>query len=840
MELLIKRRCLLFWDAINNSNLPKNCISKSSPKISFKVDSTECHGVFPRLEIDIDPVTYPSPSLKSTGKSRGVKVTKPETTMEDVGQPCLPLNRTAEAHQCLKISIFGKVFGELLLCPDSLHFRPTNTHQSSSITSSITSTIDGAQIPELLDWWGGHTKQENGDVLTACVQPDGHSFYWKYSELYGVYQRTFLLDDKALEIFGKKGSAAVSHLVAFETTESRDAAYTAISDHLDVIKGTKKNNKEGDKENEEEREQRETLHVETTTRDWLEAKISNFDYLLRLNQAAGRSFHDVTQYPVFPVIIKDMFASELDLTSPTSFRDLSKPMGSQDDLRASRFKERYNELVAMGEVPYHYGSHFSNASTALYFLMRLEPFARLHRLLHDGKFDLPDRLFHDLKTTWSSSATGAMQDVKELLPELFYNDEALLNRLGLEFGTRQNHQTVHHVDLPNWAKTPRHFVYLHRRALESSYVTQNLPLWVDLIFGFKQRGKFAVDALNVFHPLTYGKSRIRSRRAMKQSSKSTTIHSLDDCVSDEARQIQIMNYGQMPVQLFPRPHPLRKRIPREQKGNLLTSSENLTVVQRISTMEPMHTLYWNNKVVNYLPKYSWIFKISSVEYVVSAIFCYSTLVLSVEELNKPKNLNFVFIADSRLRRGNFWKISVLFLVGLLRISVSPISQIISTPHHNILISVDHHNILNFWDTFRLTLIRSIILPIKSDAPSIVHSSPKTGDVAVVNSSTLLFYTLNGSLCFHRVLAHPASSVMVTSWEVGVYRNVIVVGHVNGHVSVYDTVEGNLLSCKRCSQGKIHTLALIPYDHVFSLHPTDDQITFCFASDSLVYECVCRK
>ncbi len=36
------------------------------------------------------------------------------------------------------------------------------------------------------------------------------------------------------------------------------------------------------------------------TRDWISGRISNFDYLMHLNREAGRSFNDLTQYPVFP------------------------------------------------------------------------------------------------------------------------------------------------------------------------------------------------------------------------------------------------------------------------------------------------------------------------------------------------------------------------------------------------------------------------------------------------------------------------------------------------------------------------------------------------------------
>lgn len=38
------------------------------------------------------------------------------------------------------------------------------------------------------------------------------------------------------------------------------------------------------------------------------------------------------------------------------------------------------------------------------------------------------------------------------------------------------------------------------QAIESDYVSRNLPSWIDLIWGYKQRDP---KALNVFHPLSY-------------------------------------------------------------------------------------------------------------------------------------------------------------------------------------------------------------------------------------------------------------------------------------------------------------------------------------------------
>ena len=62
---------------------------------------------------------------------------------------------------------------------------------------------------------------------------------------------------------------------------------------------------------------------------------------------------------------------------------------------------------------------------------------------------------------------------------------------------------VSNVILPPWAKDAPDFIWKHRRALESRYVQQHLHLWIDLIFGYKQRGSAAVNADNVFRHTSY-------------------------------------------------------------------------------------------------------------------------------------------------------------------------------------------------------------------------------------------------------------------------------------------------------------------------------------------------
>lgn len=66
------------------------------------------------------------------------------------------------------------------------------------------------------------------------------------------------------------------------------------------------------------------------------------------------------------------------------------------------------------------------------------------------------------------------------------DDPAFLkNGMRLDLGTRSNNKVVNDVKLPKWAKTPNEFLKKNREALESSYVSENLHKWIDLIFGVK-------------------------------------------------------------------------------------------------------------------------------------------------------------------------------------------------------------------------------------------------------------------------------------------------------------------------------------------------------------------
>lgn len=84
----------------------------------------------------------------------------------------------------------------------------------------------------------------------------------------------------------------------------------------------------------------QVLKATKLTEQWRRRQISNFQYIMELNVVAGRSYNDVTQYPVFPWVLSDYSSTELDLENPTSFRDMRKPVGALTDDRRKAFEER--------------------------------------------------------------------------------------------------------------------------------------------------------------------------------------------------------------------------------------------------------------------------------------------------------------------------------------------------------------------------------------------------------------------------------------------------------------------------------------------------------------------
>ena len=317
------------------------------------------------------------------------------------------------------------------------------------------------------------------------------------------------------------------------------------------------------------------------TAAWQHGRLSNFEYLLYCNLAAGRSFNDLTQYPIFPWILQQYDSEELDIHNPAHFRDLSKPIGALNPTRLAQYRERYRELESMYselsglgvDPPFMYGTHYSCPGYTLFWLVRAAPAHMLR--LQAGKFDAPDRLFCSIAEAWDSVLTNPT-DVKELIPEFYMPErqEFLVNSRRLALGLRQDGRRVGDVTLPPWAhNSPEQFLRMHAEALESPYVSSNLHHWIDLIFGVKQRGMAALAADNVFRHLTY--------------EGAIDPESISDVVERAAVEVAINEFGQCPHQIFLHPHPRRRVCPGSSTVMQRTASSPTASAASAATNKPL-------------------------------------------------------------------------------------------------------------------------------------------------------------------------------------------------------------------------------------------------------------
>ncbi|XP_026537673.1 neurobeachin isoform X1 [Notechis scutatus] len=357
---------------------------------------------------------------------------------------------------------------------------------------------------------------------------------WMFSEIRAVFSRRYLLQNTALEVFMANRTSVMFNFPDQATVKK--VVYSLPRVGVGTSYGLPQARRIS------LATPRQLYKSSNMTQRWQRREISNFEYLMFLNTIAGRTYNDLNQYPVFPWVLTNYESEELDLTLPGNFRDLSKPIGALNPKRAVFYAERYETWENDQTPPYHYNTHYSTSTCTLAWLVRIEPFTTFFLNANDGKFDHPDRTFSSVARSWRNSQRDT-SDVKELIPEFYYLPEMFVNSNGYNFGAREDEIIVNDVELPPWAKKPEDFVRINRMALESEFVSCQLHQWIDLIFGYKQRGPEAVRALNVFHYLTY--------------EGSINLDSITDPVLREAMEAQIQNFGQTPSQLLIEPHPPR-------------------------------------------------------------------------------------------------------------------------------------------------------------------------------------------------------------------------------------------------------------------------------------------
>lgn len=620
------------------------------------------------------------------------------------------------------------------------------------------------------------------DMLVSLTEPDlRHDvFRWRVEGISHVGKRRYLLRPVALELFSADGR---NSLFAFGTLAEREAAADRLMQLNPPL--------------------RKEVPLAHFTEQWVQGSLTNFDYLMKLNSRAGRSYNDLTQYPVFPWILSDYVSPTLDLSDPAVYRDLSLPMGALDPVRREKFLARYENLD--DDVPrFHYGSHYSSAGIVLHFLIRLEPFTQHFLKLQGGRFDHPDRLFHSVGDAWLSASSLNTMDVKELIPEFYYQPHFLENANNFEFGSLHSGEKIDNAVLPPWANgSPHVFVAKMREALESDYVSQHLHEWIDLIFGFKQTGEAAADSMNLFYYLTY--------------EGAVDIDQVDDPIQRQGLLDQINNFGQTPSQLFKKPHPRRSFMSPPSATLLSKPDRLLTMSTKTSssiTAPPVWSIAWTGD--KGIPCEKRKLGIVGSKYLAWGYDDGSLRLLDGDKVAyTQENPGHCFNQITTCATDGRFVVSgcVDGLIQVYRVETDPRLRLVPVPSASLaghrspvvaisvssdlstVVSVDRTGFILLWDlnSFRLNrIIHSPLLdeinPISGARFDFLSIREESSMIVAAGSTLLCAWDLNGRLLATKqtTLAHPVTALGLPhgpTWLVG--SNLILTGHRDGSLRIWN-------------------------------------------------------
>lgn len=207
----------------------------------------------------------------------------------------------------------------------------------------------------------------------------------------------------------------------------------------------------------------EASDLASIVQQWVYREISNFDYLMMLNQLAGRTTNDPNHYPILPWVT--------DFASPSSSRrDLTKTkyrLNKGDEQLDLTFDVSNPESImrGAGQTPFHVSDFLSDITYYVYNARRtpkdvLCKFVRPRWVPNHYPVSL-QRLYE-----WTPD---------ECIPEFFTDPQIFVSI----------HDDLPDLELPTWANSAEEFIRIHREILESDYVSENLHHWIDLTFGYK-------------------------------------------------------------------------------------------------------------------------------------------------------------------------------------------------------------------------------------------------------------------------------------------------------------------------------------------------------------------
>ena len=264
------------------------------------------------------------------------------------------------------------------------------------------------------------------------------------------------------------------------------------------------------------------LFTEQTSKGGL-WEMCNFDIIMIINLLSNRSFNDLYQYPIFPVLyLCDKENNEItrDFKEHIGFQEISNSSRQRKNLileiydqSVNEFDEEFNPRT---DLRYCFNTHYSNCVYTSNFLIRLFPYSFIAIEFQGNGFDDPNRLFFSIESALYSISSNK-SDLRELIPEFFYLPEMFMNINSINFHERTNKELVDDVIMPKEIKDKifndndniiienknssdfniitnnkdydykEYYIYVEVLKNKLEKLAKDLGLWINIIFGLGQK-----------------------------------------------------------------------------------------------------------------------------------------------------------------------------------------------------------------------------------------------------------------------------------------------------------------------------------------------------------------
>lgn len=202
---------------------------------------------------------------------------------------------------------------------------------------------------------------------------------------------------------------------------------------------------------------------------WVDGKITTFDYLMFLNHLTGRRMGDPNHHPILPWVM-----------------DFSKPNGGYRDLTRSKFRinkgDRQLDLTFDTSSPFPDTGDVSNENLQIPHHIS-DVLSDITYYVYTARRTPKSILCTHVRSKWvPNEYPSSMQRMQEWTPDEcipeFFTDPTIFTSI---------HEDLPDLELPPWASSAEEFIDAHMNILEGEYVSQRLHQWIDLTFGYKVR-----------------------------------------------------------------------------------------------------------------------------------------------------------------------------------------------------------------------------------------------------------------------------------------------------------------------------------------------------------------